>query len=192
MADTSDIIIDDDVITEDEQKHIDKEIFNLPFFMQNATKDIKMMSHIMVNRDDHLWNEQPFYFFQNILVRFCDKHSLPIDRIYRAAINLGTENSKHKRTHPHIDIFREGYKVVIIYLNDVVDEPEYNSTIVYKEKAKDSKEDTIDFSDMNKLTVEKEIFPKKGRIVCFDGMRYHANYFSKGNEYRCVAVFNFT
>jgi hypothetical protein len=195
--DAEDIIIDDDIITKKEFDFIDNKITGIaskfPFYRAKSTGDIIMLSHAMIDRDEPVIKTKPefFYFFQEILVRFCDKHKIKSERIYRAIINLGHENTEYKQTHPHIDLFRPGYKVAIIYLNDVANEPEYNSTIIYKERATNPTKDIIDLSLLDTLNIEAEVFPKKGRIVCFDGMRYHANYFSKGNEFRFVMIFNF-
>jgi len=203
MNDSSDIIIDDYVITENELKEIHEKIINcdaFPFYKHTATKDIGIMVHVFTTRNSkEIFNEEYYQFFLNILIRFCDKNNIPIERVYRSGINLGSENSTHKQTHPHVDLLvdetykKNGYKIALIYLNDVSCDPGYNSTIVYKERAPTNNYETtvLDMKDIKNLNVEREILPKKGRIVCFDGSRYHANYFSKGNEYRYVVVFNF-
>ena len=204
FEDASDIIVDDDILTEEEFKFIDEKIisWNVPFYTQSATKNIIMLTHEFIGRTfkGEIWSEKYFRFFETIVERFCKKHSLSFETVYRACVNLGSENSKFKQSHPHVDFnFREvdntkGLKNVLIYLNDVVDEPGYNSTILYKERGinLDQSKDVLDFSESENFAIEREVAPKKGRIVCFDGFRYHANYFSKGNEFRYVAVFNFS
>ena len=42
---------------------------------------------------------------------------------------------------------------------------------------------------MIKLEV-KEYIIQKGKIVCFDGEHYHANFLPKAGELRLVCVFN--
>ena len=194
----NDIIVDDDIFTEKELEEIDKKIIvtdcRFPFFRKCATKNIPVMIHNIVDRysPEIVAKPELFYFFQDILLRFCDKNNIKPNIIYRCSINLSFENSKYKQTHPHIDLYRPGHKIAIMYLNDVASEPNYNATIIYKEGATEQSKDVIEFSELKNLTIETEIFPKRGRIVCFDGLRYHANYFSKGNEFRYVTVFNFS
>ena len=44
----------------------------------------------------------------------------------------------------------------------------------------------------NNWTIKKRVSPKKGRLVMFDGVRFHASSFTKTKPFRCVLNMNFS
>ena len=69
---------------------------------------------------------------------------------------------------PHID-YPDPHIVMLYYVND-----SSGPTTFYNKKFK----------------VKKEVMPKKGRIIMFDGSTYHSSTPPITNDYRCVINFD--
>lgn len=90
-------------------------------------------------------------------------------------------NEKYLKEHNgiHIDLPIPHYACVY-YCNDSDGE-----TIIYEQTAKDTPCGSINVN----LTEHKRIKPKKGRIVLFDGYRYHCSS-QPTNNFRCIINFD--
>ena len=89
------------------------------------------------------------------------------ERIIRMKSNLLLKTQSTSNT-PHID-YPDPHIVMLYYVND-----SSGPTIFY----------------IRKFEVKKEIIPKKGRILMFDGSIYHSSTPPITNDYRCVINFN--
>ena len=89
------------------------------------------------------------------------------ERIIRMKSNLLLKTQSTSNT-PHID-HPDPHIVMLYYVND-----SSGPTIFYNRK----------------FEVKKEIIPKKGRILMFDGSIYHSSTPPITNDYRCVINFN--
>ena len=61
-------------------------------------------------------------------------------------------------------------------------------TIVYDEVVDESKPPVLPYN--HDYSIKELISAEKGKIVCFSGKHYHANYFPNVGELRLVCVFN--
>lgn len=89
------------------------------------------------------------------------------ERIIRMKTNLLLRTQSTPNT-PHID-YPDPHIVMLYYVND-----SSGPTTFYNRKFK----------------VKKEVLPKKGRIIMFDGSTYHSSTPPTTNDYRCVINFD--
>lgn len=85
--------------------------------------------------------------------------------------------------HPHIDM-NDPHLVCLYYVND-----SDGDTIIYNETADDIQ--NLPGLDTSMLTIKQAITPKKGRVVLFNGRRYHSSS-TPTTDKRCVINFNVT
>ena len=89
------------------------------------------------------------------------------ERIIRMKTNLLLKTQNTPNT-PHID-YPDPHIVMLYYVND-----SSGPTSFYDRKSK----------------IKKEVLPKKGRILMFDGSTYHSSTPPITNDYRCVINFD--
>jgi hypothetical protein len=165
-------------LTEDEIKFIESDVLlnTIPWFYEKSSTSEKFpfFSHIIIPRcqtpfDQVVVNSPLHDFFTNIQKRFCDVAEIKIEKIYRQCLNLtfpSTEEYGDVHTDHDFD-----HKNMIMYLNDDYDMGE-----------------TILFRD---LEIIKEIKPKKGKVICFDGKLPHTlRWIPKGRRIIFVSTFN--
>lgn len=87
--------------------------------------------------------------------------------------------TSHGITNPHVDIIGIPHTVCIYYVDDADGE-----TVIFD---KNDQTNTVDFTGMRIL---QTINPRKGRVVLFDGSRYHANILPQRGP-RCIINFDF-
>lgn len=85
--------------------------------------------------------------------------------------------------HPHIDT-NTPHLVCLYYVND-----SDGDTIIYEETADDIQ--NLPGLDTSMLTIKQRVSPKKGRVVLFNGRRYHNSSTPTKNK-RCVINFDLT
>lgn len=83
--------------------------------------------------------------------------------------------------HAHIDT-NEPHLVVLYYVNDADGE-----TVIYNQTADDIP--NLPGFDNTLLTVNQRVMPKRGRVVMFDGRRYHSSSTPTNNR-RCIINFD--
>ena len=157
----------------------------VPFYYVPSSTSTKFpqLSHILLGRDNVNGElKSPLYnYFEKIVFDFLDKKNLSHGGVMRACLNLQYSHQL-PHTDPHIDSYDDHY-VILIYLNDAS-----GDTIIYKEISDKSKSGVLAYD--TQLEVKEYVTPKKGKIVCFDGKHYHANFLPKAGELRLVCVFN--
>lgn len=117
-----------------------------------------------------------------IINAFIEKTNLKLKEIYynRAFLQVPLPPPFFKGFNGvHIDIPQEHYACVY-YVTD-----SDGDTIVYEETADDVEPGSEDV----KLTEHKRVNPKKGRLVAFDGKRYHCSSQPRGSL-RCIINFD--
>lgn len=135
----------------------------------NGYKDTVQFEHHFFR--DGNQTSSGFTFFCDLLnlSDFISKFNVP-NKVIRMKSNLLLKTQKTPNT-PHVD-FSDPHFVLLYYVNDS-DGP----TIFYEKNA-------------NKFNKIKEIIPKKGTFVLFDGSTYHSSTPPQLNDYRCVININ--
>ena len=190
-------IIDDDFISPEEIKQIQDIMYanpngNFPWVYLKETappdgiaiinvkgaKDTMMMVHVGSAFGDI---RSPFH---NLVVdltnKFCKKHNISIDDIYRIKGNLMPAKADFDLHRPHVDDI-DPHLVFLYYVNDSEGE-----TILY--------EDVFEEGVLRKrhaLTEKTRISPKAGRGIIFNGLRFHASTSPVNNPMRVVINVNF-
>jgi hypothetical protein len=177
------MIVETSFFTDQEIQVIQKEILsnNFPWYIQNESTtgdNTPFFSHVLANRvrDNHDnvdINSDYFYFFENIVKRFCIKNDIKYNKAYRASLNLTYHSDKEFHGNPHIDHEFE-HNSVIMYLNKTS-----GNTVLFDRQGK------------NKLIITSEVEPEAGKILLFDGLTYHSIRPCGINETRVICVFTF-
>lgn len=156
---------------------------NFPWFFHPKTvKNIKKTEHIF----DTIQYTHTFYQFQNnigvpnssftnivedLLRYFLIDQKISQCEILRCRVNMQLQNSQktdHSYNAPHVDIDIPHF-VLLYYVND-------------------SDGDTFIFN--KKTEIIKQVSPRRGRFVLFDGSNLHAGSHPKYNTHRCVINYN--
>lgn len=198
------LIEDDTILTLEEKAKISYNNLKLPFTWSpgSTTDKFPYYSHALVYRpsdDEFDVNKEPnigsdyFYFYFNIIKKFCYKYNINFKQVIRANINSTFFFPKYEYLDPHVDFSQENI-VFLMYLNDVdIEDDNYNSTIIFDKKIDFSKGEGPYCYDLDlyeeKIPIKFEIKPKFGKIICFNGSYFHANRFPKPGENRLVCVF---
>ena len=166
---------------------------NFPWFYEPiATTDkFQLFCHTLikrydVNKEEPVQNSEIFPFFNNILLRFCNKNKIKINKITRAVINLTSHHNEYKTADPHVD-HNFKHKAFMIYLNDT-----QGDTIIYDKKFNNKDDEVIKLENIKKpLKILKSIKPEIGKAICWDGEYYHAATYPKSGNRRVVLVITF-
>jgi hypothetical protein len=113
-----------------------------------------------------------------ILDRFISRSGISFKSLIRSKANLQFKSAEFDRTNyttPHVDSLSL-HSVLIYYVND----SDGNTVLFDREFGQDKKE----------YNIIKEVEPKKGRFLLFDGKHYHAAKFSLINDVRININFN--
>lgn len=199
------MIIEDETILSDKEKEIITDhLYKIWFHLsdKSTTAKFPFYAHPMASRPvrDEDLNERTkvipvskyFSFYHMLIGRFCHKHGIKYKNIIRACINSTYYFPDYKFVDPHIDFTRD-HLVIILYLNDVKVHKDHNSTLIFDlEYDKENPITCYDLEDHNQddFTILKEVTPKFGKILCFDGKYFHSNKFPSPGENRIVCVFN--
>ncbi len=106
------------------------------------------------------------------LNRFLDRSKIQFTELFRSKANLqpASHNANQIYTTPHID-GNSDHKVLIYYANNCDG-------------------DTFIFNDHATGSILKQVTPKKGRFLLFDGNLYHAAGFPSESNFRLNVNFN--
>ena len=166
------------VLDDQEYKFIDNVVNGSTFPLYcNVIDDswestFRAVMHVLMNRCDEekqgIPNSNYYKIFENIFLRFCERSGIPVNTIYRAAVNFTTYSS-HSHTPIHVD-HDFPHKVFIGYLNNV----DGGETLIFNERNE----------------VEYEIKPEKFKGLIFDSQP-HAIKFCGDQQVRVVLVFTF-
>lgn len=201
------IIVDDDVVTTEELNYFKNEIVrssSLPVYHTVTYGELSkydMFTHTLLVRGsnenglptDQRINSQHYFPFYKIFKRFCDKHEITINEIYRSCINATFAIDGLEKFDAHIDHDFD-HKIFLLYLNDLPYSEDNNSTVVYNQKLQDIGVGLIENENKelsSKLTVLDQVHPKAGRCLFFAG-NFHSIKIPTPNFLRYVCVFTFT
>ena len=160
------------LLDEKEKEYIDNLIVDsyFPYYYNIIAVDndpYPFLCHTLKFADKATHHSSETGKFIGLLDKFCKKHEIDYDTVYRVAINL-TFNNGYKQSAIHCDHNFE-HKQLIIYLNEPKDK-ESQTIIVDKDK-------------------EIKVVPEKYKAICF-GKVPHYHYTPRFGE-RIVAVFTF-
>jgi len=174
----NDIIIIDDVVSEQHQDEIKKLLLlrntsGWHFFLDKGNFITPGLVTSVFESLTNFRDEKYFDQFNQILVNACSKANLKIDQLIQIRPFIQFPIVEKFRTE-HNNIHRDQNfpHVVCVYYVD------------------DSDGDTLIFDD-SKTNVVQRIHPKRGRAVFFDGLRYHASSCPQENL-RIILNYNFT
>jgi len=191
------VIIDDNILSAQDINVINENVFGeLPFFYTPVatTKKFPFLCHTLAHRNDvsAIKNSVAYEFFENILIRMCEKHNIPYLNPIRAAVNCTYPDNRYEFWDPHVDN-TFNHKVFILYLNDLTTKDSSGNTIIFKEKYSETNfPDICDVeNDMDKFNIMYEVPPKLGRCVLFDGDHYHTIRPPSNGDMRFICIFNF-
>jgi hypothetical protein len=115
-----------------------------------------------------------------ILDRFIGRSGISFNSLVRSKANLQFKSAELNRsnyTTPHVDSLTP-HHVLIYYVNN-----SDGNTVIF---------DRVLGQDKTEYKIIKEIEPKKGRFLLFDGKHYHAAKFALINNVRININFNIT
>lgn len=142
--------------------------------------------HILWGRDG---KESDFYdIFVPLLYSMEEKINMTIKDLIQLRLGLFTLNKNRQPYHvPHVDYQNDGLKyTAIYYLND-----SDGDTFFFDEFLDPNIKRFINGYDPSLFTVAKSIKPKQGKLVLFDGRRYHASSYPESTPERMVLNINF-
>ena len=199
---TNDIIIDDLLLSIDEQEYIKNTLENENFswylsFDKTATTSVSWTDYFSTLTDNiseylqfvHLFavnGEKNSEYVNNVtevFLRAGKKYGFD-DSIIRIKGNFCTRVSEqpiNSHQSPHIDS-NVNHWVMIYYVND-----SDGDTIIFNEKL----EHPHTMESIKSLTIKKKITPKQGRIVIFDGSYLHAGTHPRSSNSRIVINYVF-
>lgn len=122
-----------------------------------------------------------------LLFIFCEKAAITFNALLRVRLGLFTRTPIDVAHHnPHVD-FYEPHNVALYYVND-----SDGDTVVFNETSDEvGIQQSARYANENRFTELKRISPRKGRMVFFDGRRYHASMHPRVHQSRIVVTFNF-
>lgn len=142
--------------------------------------------HILWGREG---KESEFYdIFVPLLYSMEEKINMSIKDLIQLRLGLFTLNKNRQPYHvPHVDYQNDGLKyTAIYYLND-----SDGDTFFFNEFLDPSIKRFINGYDPSLFTVAKSVKPKQGKLVLFDGRRYHASSYPESTPERMVLNINF-
>ena len=142
--------------------------------------------HILWGREG---KESEFYdIFVPLLYSMEEKINMSIKDLIQLRLGLFTLNKNRQPYHvPHVDYQNDGLKyTAIYYLND-----SDGDTFFFNEFLDHNIKRFINGYDPSLFTVAKSVKPKQGKLVLFDGRRYHASSYPESTPERMVLNINF-
>ena len=122
-----------------------------------------------------------------LLYTFCDKAGVPFKQLLRIRLGMFTQNAAGGPYHnAHVDFYLPHYNA-LYYVND-----SDGDTFVFNETYDQvSLERSVEYTREHKFTIARQISPKKGRMIGFDGKHYHASMHPKQSSHRIAIAFSF-
>lgn len=181
-------VIIDDIVPEDIQNEFLQNVLKAPYHFLNDmsynNSEYPSYGFTSVFKDPFKGVISPFYELVSVPIinALIEKEKLEINDIYfnRAFIQLPLADKFYKGTNGiHVDLPKE-HIACVYYVNDAD-----GDTVIYEQNTIDTPAGT---NNVN-LKEHARVTPKKGRLVMFDGRRYHCSSQPK-NGYRCIINFD--
>jgi hypothetical protein len=158
---------------------------NFPWFYPGDASfgSVQAHYHLLLSRNfnDPKVISNYYTYFEGIFRSFCEKHSVPVNKVFGAAVHQ-TLDSRKQRQPFHVDFHFE-HKVLIMYLTD-----DFNKGRTLITDLRKTENGPVVVADNLKTRLEVE--PKAGKVICFDGSRYHAAEYPVDGR-RIVCIFTF-
>tara|TARA_R110000823_G_scaffold118873_1_gene242924 strand:- start:402 stop:995 length:594 start_codon:yes stop_codon:yes gene_type:complete len=151
----------------------------------DIAKDYPIYIHNLKSCGSDTWNSEWSEFFISIIRRFIKKNKIFTKNhtVLRACVNETLPKKTNDiMCNPHVD-YTINHKIFILYLTD-----SSGDTVIYNEKWKEGKEQVHAIKD-NNLNKHASITPEFGKLVCFNGLNYHAVKFPKAKDRRIICIF---
>ena len=199
---TDDIIIDDDVISDNLQTEItdvikgrfftwftcddpeltgDQDSYNNFKSVTSNVFEAPQMVHTFVHEGEV--NSSAADTALVMLDKVCEKYKIK-ERAHRIKVNLcqkvWCDNNDAHQT-PHVD-FREPHWTMIYYVDD-----SDGDTFIFDQRAYRN----CEYDEIKELTLKQRVSPKKGRCLIFRGDQFHAGMHPRNHTFRTVINFNF-
>lgn len=195
----SDIIVVDDIISKDYADHIE--------FIVNEKDFPLFYRQGIVTTPEEKWDNGNIDGFIHMLFEVQKPVSPRFPLIYPLVLSiseatgikwrvlerlrfnfvLGDPRSELLHHTPHTDNYTPHWSA-IYYVNDCD-----GDTFFFDQKlTEETEEESYRILAENKWTIKQRVSPKKGRLVMFDGLRFHASSHTKTKPYRCVINMNFS
>ena len=187
----------DDVIPRLYQDQIEAELSSDKmawFFSRESARKVQVatsyggFSHVAYRFDDANPSFSPMTaLLLPLLYTFCDKAGIPFKRLLRIRLGLFTQNAAGGPYHnPHVDFYLP-HTNALYYVNDTD-----GDTFIFNETYDDvSLERSVEYTRDAKFTIARQLSPKKGRMIGFDGKHYHASMHPVQSSHRIAIAFSF-
>ena len=184
-----DIIVLDDVIPTSYQTLLEEKFLkndNLPWaFISNITdnlsKDSYGISHNIFAKNSGQ-NSASYNLVLPLITQACEKINFILDSVYYARSFVTFPNQKINHNSWHTDMPGIDHTVALYYVNTAS-----GPTLI--SELTDRMHTAEQVNSLEKVPVLKEIQPKKGRIVFFNGKYFHASS-NPVDGYRCIINFD--
>jgi len=121
-----------------------------------------------------------------LLLMFCDKAKKPFTRLLRIRLGLYPRIMMEAAHHPHVDFYVPHYNA-LYYVNDAD-----GDTLLFAETFDEVPQDRLaGYMRDGRFNVAAAISPKKGKMIGFDGKRYHASMHPMKATHRIAIAFSF-
>ena len=131
-------------------------------------------------------------FLKPLVYAIAEANGQPLKELYRIRIGFLPKNDEpeYEYNTPHIDFLWDHY-TACYYVND-----SDGDTILFDKKMEDmglsiSDEVMRSFVKKTKFEIVKQVSPQKGRVVIFDGKRFHSSTKPRNHKRRLVITVNY-
>lgn len=131
-------------------------------------------------------------FLKPLVYAIAEANGQPLKELYRIRIGFLPKNDEpeYEYNTPHVDFLWDHY-TACYYVND-----SDGDTILFDKKMDDmglsiSDEVMRSYVEKTEFGIVKRVSPQKGRVVIFDGKRFHASTKPRNHKRRLVITVNF-
>lgn len=148
------------------------------------------LSHVVFNHGKAPLEYYPF--LKPLVYAIAEANGKPLEKLFRIRIGFlpKTDEPEYEYNTPHVDFFWPHY-TACYYAND-----SDGDTILFDRHLDElgpSLTDQVhrDFVANNKFEIVERVSPKKGRLLIFDGKRFHSSTKPRNHKRRLVITVNF-
>ncbi len=178
------------------QDELDNAVHNHNFpwyFLEDVTYSDKALSeeknigfYHLVFENREIKSNNLCQFLLPIYYLIQEKTPVNLEELYRLRLGNIVRSASENYNNPHIDTFTDHW-TALYYVND----SDGDSFIFNETNPEFSKEYDEELKKEKSWTIKKRISPQKGKLVLFNGNRYHASSSPNVNSHRVVLTINF-
>jgi len=122
-----------------------------------------------------------------LLFVFCDRAKVPFQSLLRIRLGLFPRTMIDTPHHnPHVD-FHQPHYTALYYVND-----SDGDTVIFDQTSDQvTEEHSVLYTREQRFTIARTVTPRKGRMIGFDGRRYHASMHPMKTASRIAIAFSF-